>query len=59
MNKYDELRKIEARLMGFAMSVKDLQESGNPMDPKLIAWTLICYVDEYNTIKDSINDSSK
>lgn len=54
---YEPLRLIEARVLGFAMAVKDLKEMGHPMSQEAMTNALIAYVEEYQLLKEKINQT--
>ena len=58
MNKLQSLISIQARLMGFALAVKDLEELNQQMPPKLIIQSLIDYATEYELTKGMINETA-
>ena len=52
---FNELANLRARLMGFALAVKDSVDVNRPMTPDVILAALINYATEYETIKAKLN----
>lgn len=56
ISKYQPLDSVQARLMGFAMAIKDLHEAGHDIAHDRLVASLIQYVTEYEMTKAMINE---
>lgn len=52
MTPYESIQMSQARLMGFAMAVRDLHEMGMDMSHETITEQLIAYVKEFESARD-------
>lgn len=55
-SKYQKLDSVQARLMGFAMAMRDLHEIGHYIDRDKLIASLIEYVKEYEMTKAMLNE---
>ena len=56
ISKYQKLDSVQARLMGFAMAMRDLHETGHYIDRDKLIASLIEYVTEYEMTKAMLNE---